>query len=331
MSKKVLTDYHKQFIAENYRALGPQGCADALGVKYGTVYAYAQSHGIKCKSFAAEQISFMQEHRYDMTAALVAEKIGLTERQVRGWYNNHMPKKIRVFNDRYFQNIDSQEKAYWLGFIFADGYITSHSCGVSDVSSSTRITYEFGMELQRKDEYHLERLRDALGGVHQIYQKESNQLICNNRMPSHTYSSVLRVYSKNIVMDLRANGIEFNKSYSSVFPIVNDELFLDFLRGYLDGDGCIYTGLHDQGEKHPAHIRWVCNKREILDYIAEKANVLYGIKMRVYRKDAAFALVCYAKQDIARLLSLLYHTDCNLWLERKYDKYLTLCKNGLAA
>lgn len=142
MSKKVLTDYHKQFIAENYRTLGPQGCADALGVKYGTVYAYAQSHGIKCKSFAAEQISFMQEHRYDMTAALVAEKIGLTERQVRGWYNNHMPKKIRVFNDRYFQNIDSQEKAYWLGFIFADGYITSHSCGVSDASSSTRITYE---------------------------------------------------------------------------------------------------------------------------------------------------------------------------------------------
>lgn len=37
MSKKVLTDYHKQFIAENYRTLGPQGCADALGVKYGTV------------------------------------------------------------------------------------------------------------------------------------------------------------------------------------------------------------------------------------------------------------------------------------------------------
>ena len=46
MSKKVLTDYNKQFIAENYKQLGPRGCADALGVKYGTVYAYAQSHGI---------------------------------------------------------------------------------------------------------------------------------------------------------------------------------------------------------------------------------------------------------------------------------------------
>lgn len=127
MSKKVLTDYHKQFIAENYKSLGPHGCADALGVKYGTVYAYAQSHGIKCRSFAADQIEFMQNHRYDMTAAVVADRIGLTERQVRGWYNNHMPKKNRVFNDRYFENIDSQEKAYWLGFIFADGYITSHS------------------------------------------------------------------------------------------------------------------------------------------------------------------------------------------------------------
>lgn len=30
MSKKVLTDYNKQFIAENYKQLGPRGCVDAL-------------------------------------------------------------------------------------------------------------------------------------------------------------------------------------------------------------------------------------------------------------------------------------------------------------
>ena len=331
MSKKVLTDYHKQFIAENYKSLGPHGCADALGVKYGTVYAYAQSHGIKCRSFTADQIEFMQNHRYDMTAAVVADRIGLTERQVRGWYNNHMPKKNRVFNDRYFENIDSQEKAYWLGFIFADGYITSHSRhGATDLLGRDA-SYEFGMELQRGDEYHLCRLRDALGGVHKIYQKESHQLICNNRAPSHTYSSVLRVYSKNVVMDLYNNGIDYNKSHSNVFPIVSDDLFLDFLRGYLDGDGCIYTGLHDNGESYQAYIKWVCNERDVLDFILEKAIALYGIKMRVYRKDAMFALMCYSKQDISNLLSLLYHTGCNLWLERKYNKYLALCKNGLAA
>lgn len=331
MSKKVLTDYNKQFIAENYKQLGPRGCADALGVKYGTVYAYAQSHGIKCKSFTDEQVDFMCEHRNDMTALEVATQIGLSERQVRGWYNNHMSRKYRAFNDRYFQHIDTQEKAYWLGFVFADGYIVANQRCSSTEDTDKRMAYEFGMELQRGDEYHLERLRDTLGGVHQICQKESCKVVCGNHAPSHTYSSVLRVYSKNVVLDLRSNGIDFNKSHSSVFPVVNDELFLDFLRGYLDGDGCIYTGLHDHGKNHPPHIGLVCNKREILDYIAEKANALYGIKMRVYRKDAAFALLCYARQDIARLLSLLYHTGCNLWLERKYDKYLTLCKNGLAA
>lgn len=48
-------------------------------------------------------------------------------------------------------------------------------------------------------------------------------------------------------------------------------------------------------------------------------------------RGCADALLCYTRQDIARLLSLLYHTGCNLWLERKYSKYLALCKNGLAA
>lgn len=43
-------------------------------------------------------------------------------------------------------------------------------------------------------------------------------------------------------------------------------------------------------------------------------------------RGCADALLCYTRQDIARLLSLLYHTGCNLWLERKYDKDLTLCK-----
>lgn len=331
MPKKVLTDYHKQFIAENYKQLGPHGCADALGVKYGTVYAYAQSHGIKCKSFTDEQVDFMCTHRDDMTALEVATQVGLSERQVRGWYNNHMPRKYRTFDDHYFQNIDTQEKAYWLGFIFADGYIAAHQRCSSVESTEKHMTYEFGMELQRGDEYHLERLRDTLGGVHQICQKESCKVICGNRAPSHTYSSALRVYSKNVVLDLHGNGIDFNKSHSSVFPIVNDELFLDFLRGYLDGDGCIYTGLHDNRKNYPARVDWVCNKREVLDFISMKLNDLYGIKTRIYRKRTVFVLICHSKQDVSALLSLLYHTGCNLWLERKHDKYLALRNNGLAA
>ena len=33
------------------------------------------------------------------------------------------------FNENVFDVIDSEEKAYWLGFIFADGYISSRDYG----------------------------------------------------------------------------------------------------------------------------------------------------------------------------------------------------------
>ena len=73
-----------------------------------------------------------------MTYGEIAKNIGFTERQVRGWINNNCNRKIRTFNDRYFNEIKTPNQAYWLGFIYADGWVIRNIAGRS---------YELGIEL----------------------------------------------------------------------------------------------------------------------------------------------------------------------------------------
>ena len=58
----------------------------------------------------------------------IAKELGeFTERQVRAWINHNCDKKIRSFNDSYFNSISTPNQAYWLGFIYADGTVVCNA------------------------------------------------------------------------------------------------------------------------------------------------------------------------------------------------------------
>lgn len=54
-----------------------------------------------------------------------------------------------TFNENIFSIIDNEEKAYWLGFLYADGYLTDQGL--------------FGCALQEKDKAHLNKFLTFLG------------------------------------------------------------------------------------------------------------------------------------------------------------------------
>lgn len=250
----------------------------------------------------------------------IADALGFTERQVRGWVNNHCSKKNRVFNDQYFDCIDTPEKSYFLGFIYADGWVSLHQR-----SNHDSINYEFGMQLQRGDSYMLDALNSALGGVHKITENENCSVIAGNNHVSHTYSSVLRVYSKPLVEALVRLNITPNKTYSRLYPNVDDDLFCHFLRGYFDGDGCIYASKSQMPQVH-----FTAFGDAFLQHVRRQLVRLYGINSTIYAEnDRKHRLMIFRKQDVQRFFDIIYSCDCNLRLERKYEKYMTLY--GLAA
>ena len=72
-------------------------------------------------------------------------------------------KNEYVFNEDFFETIDSEEKAYWLGFIYADGYITGDDrCGIA---------------LKNIDNIHLEKFKKSIDSNHKIsvYKSQYNE------------------------------------------------------------------------------------------------------------------------------------------------------------
>lgn len=124
------------------------------------------------------------------------------------------------YNENYFESIDSERKAYILGFFYADGY-----------NSDRQISFT-----QRDEDVDiLEKIRSEIGNENQIV-KVLHPL--NNKLiDTLTYSS------KKMCEDLTKLGAFRNKSLTLKFPdFLDSKLMSHFIRGYFDGDGCVWNG-----------------------------------------------------------------------------------------
>lgn len=235
----------------------------------------------------------------------IGDAIGFTDTQVKGWLNHHGYTKLRKIRNDYFSSINTPIKAYFLGFIYADGWV---------VYNELTRNYELGIELQSEDKYILEKLNDELGGLNKICHYDPEIRYIKGVKANCGHSDVLRVYSKPLVLDLIKNGVEENKTLKDTHPIVPDDLFFDWLRGYIDGDGCFYN----KQKSTLMHI--TCSSQVPLKYIQSKLSE-YGIETKVYEENPRkYRLICTNKNSLYILANRLYYEDGLFYLKRKYEK-----------
>ena len=235
----------------------------------------------------------------------IGEAIGFTDKQVKGWLNHHGYTKLRKINNDYFSSIDTPIKAYFLGFIYADGWV---------VYNESSRNYELGVELQSEDRYVLEKLNDELGGLNKICHYDPKIRYIKGVKANCGHSDVLRVYSKQLVSDLIKNGVESNKTQKDIYPVVPDNLFFDWLRGYIDGDGCFYNN------QKITSMHITCSTQSPLKYIQFKLNE-YGIVTSIHEENPKkHRLTCTNKNSLYILINHLYYKDGLFYLKRKYEK-----------
>jgi len=118
----------------------------------------------------------------------------------------------KAINTNFFDSW-TEESAYTLGFIYADGYLTK------DRNSAV-----FG--LSNNDRDIIEQIRIAMGSEHKIH--------CDTRgNPNYK----LMICNKHMTDRLQKLGLSFNKSKNKTFPDIPDEYVMHFIRGYFDGNG----------------------------------------------------------------------------------------------
>ena len=127
-----MTKEQKNFILNNYNVMDSKEICEKLNIKMYQFNYFLRKENLSKDAkraysnwakFSQEDVEYIKQNYLNMTYSELGEILGFTERQIRGKINNmHLPKNRKI-NKHYFDEIDTPLKAYYLGFIFADGWI----------------------------------------------------------------------------------------------------------------------------------------------------------------------------------------------------------------
>lgn len=265
----------------------------------------------------AYEISKALNFKYMQPVYNYFKKMGW-ERLKRTEYNHHV---IYSSDQTFFNKIDTEEKAYILGFIAADGHIDGKR-------------YKINISLQDSDYPLLEKIKKAIKSDHPIKRgilKENPYKKSNNKILKQCSFSI---NGKNLVTPLINMGLANNKTYTlnaSIMDYIPNHLVRHFLRGYLDGDGNITWGKkYSSGYKY---IIQVCGNKDFLlgsfqKYFPSNCSLH---KDKQSKQTYTWKIAC--KKEVMKFLTYLYG-DSTIYLDRKYDIYkyaMWSCKTELIA
>lgn len=152
-------------------------------------------------------------------------------------------RRFYTINDDYFEVINSQKKAYWIGWIITDGYVINRLNTQRGVTTSNRL----GLKLQIDDIYVVEDFSKDLESTFPLrFQKARKGSLYKNKITGKEQlinagsQCALEITSAKIVSDLKKYGIHQNKTYDTKFPENIDKRFYPgFIAGVISGDGSV--------------------------------------------------------------------------------------------
>jgi hypothetical protein len=219
------------------------------------------------------------------------KKINLLNPQIR--YN--------VKNENIFEKCDTPEKAYWLGFISADGCVEDRK----------KRTHRLTIGLAKIDKKHLEKFRDFM----QI----------ENPVKEYSTSFRVEIINQKICDDLAQYNIIPRKSLVYKFPIatIPPELYSHFLRGSFDGDGYISLSL----ERNTCNMGFLGTKDLMENFrkiLTEQASLP---ELKILTQDKIFKIGYGGKKNTVLLHDYLYkNSNENIFLDRKKEKFMEALK-----
>ena len=200
-----------------------------------------------------------------------------------------------------FLKIETEDQAYWLGFIYADGCVIN-------TNVKNRVKYELSIGLKESDYDHLVKFKDFMGSDKNIaYRKISK-------------SYRISINSKILIENIINIGIIPNKTYNTQIECLLDsvpsEFYKDFVRGYFDGDGHI-------GDNSIAFSSY--NTNNIIK-ILEKTQLSFGYKIYFKNKNTQTTGDLRLKlQDSVKFLKYMYDNS-KTFLNRKNIQREYFCR-----
>ena len=229
----------------------------------------------------------------EKTIKINAKKYGLTSKIGSQGARKHK------FNERYFENIDSEEKAYWLGFIAADGCVYKN-----------KQSYRLQINLKGSDINHLKKFQKAICSDYKITEKKVGKAQSN--------TCQLKINSTKMCNDLIKNNIIERKSIIFEPPILNKNLMSHFIRGYFDGDGWITSYKRKDSNGYRNEVGIIGGKKALnyfIDFLPKGFS-----KYEKYKDDKIIQISGSSIKTISETYNYLYE-NATIFLDRKKNVF----------
>lgn len=211
-------------------------------------------------------------------------------------YMIEKPKEHRnyMMKEDYFESIDTEEKAYFLGLLMADGNV---------VNDHNR--YCIRLSLKSEDVYLLEFF---------LAELESDSDVKIDKYLRGT----ARVWSKKMFYDLNKLNIIPNKTGKEKMPHIPEDLINHFIRGFFDGDGTIYK--RKNRKRHKCTIGLCCQSEEFIKEVNMKLNKYCNVTIPYYfHKNNAIEAKTESLDKCKKILEWMYK-DASIAMIRKYKR-----------
>lgn len=301
---------------------GSSTLSKELGVNARTVLSWFKDKGYSIRSNGGSHFWTKEEmtevyslYKEGKNLREIEKLIGLNATSISKWFKRYgfelresivtKPRLLHHKNVDYFKNIDTDEKAYFLGLLYSDGCL-----------KKPPRTYVIQLSLVSEDGYIVERLKDALAPtVPLLYYTPKGR---NTREQTR-----LNVSSTKIGESLVALGMCPGKSYLSnlTFPDIPKEFYYSFIRGFFDGDGSASISISKNLNSSISRCVYLCCTSKNLLTKMQEILLTKNITSAIYpdyknSKTPLFRLVINTKEGHSNFYNYLY-TDTSCYLFRK--------------
>ncbi len=226
------------YILQNYKEKTNAQMAQEWGCNKSTISNHRKKLGISASDLNKDlrnKTKYICSQYGKKTKPQIARELNCSISFVKKiWVENNLGGTLRTnyyYNENYFENIDTPEKAYWLGFIAADGNLYRRDGHQGLVSIS----------IHEKDIELLENFKKELNTTKPIS-------VVRDKRRSGTIMASLQVTSDKIFNDLLDKGIGIRKTFDldlmQIFKSIPCCFRSDFILGYFDGDGSITVSIN---------------------------------------------------------------------------------------
>jgi intein-encoded DNA endonuclease-like protein len=308
----IFINHEEQIIELHKKNINSYEIANILKIKRQTVYECLKENNLKShnkkplkpRKIKEEDISKaidLYYQGYSINKIIEELKLDCSSSALRGLFIRRNVKlrrrgKQSNFNECYFEKIDNPHKAYWLGFIYADGNITNNRLRI---------------EVHKKD---IEIIHNIL-----IDLQSDNKIITDNSISDFGKKNNVAIgfCSDKMKCDLEKYGVIENKTHKlEKIPDIPKNLIRHFIRGYFDGDGTVYLNNKSKSLRFGFYGTY-----KLLENIKLHLYEELGLSTnKLYEKAGCWLLSYSKKEDINKFYNYIY-SDIDIFLTRKKKKF----------